>query len=102
MGSTGCPGPVASFVGRKPGVEGRDIGTVVVPDAPVKIYLTASAEARARRRSAELAGSALAAVQADMARRDTFDSTRKADPLTRAADAIEVDTTHLDLDGVIA
>jgi cytidylate kinase len=82
-------------------VEGRDIGTVVVPDAPVKIYLTASPEVRARRRSKELTGASVAATQADMARRDALDSTRKVDPLTRAADAVEVDTTSLALSEVI-
>ena len=75
-------------------VEGRDIGTVVAPDAPVKVYLTASAEARARRRTAELAGTTVEAQQAAMARRDTLDSTRKADPLAMAADAVELDTTR--------
>jgi cytidylate kinase len=82
-------------------VEGRDIGTVVAPDAPVKIYLTASPEVRARRRSRELAGATVSATQADMARRDRLDSTRKADPLARAADAVEVDTTSLGLPEVI-
>jgi cytidylate kinase len=82
-------------------VEGRDIGTVVAPDAPVKIYLTASAEVRAQRRSKELAGASLSSTQADMARRDRIDSTRKADPLVRAADAVEVDTTSLGLAEVI-
>ncbi|MCT9930506.1 (d)CMP kinase [Planotetraspora sp. A-T 1434] len=83
-------------------VEGRDIGTVVAPDAAVKIYLTASAEARAQRRTAELDGTTVEAQKADMARRDRLDSTRKADPLTPAADAIELDTTPLTLDDVIA
>ena len=83
-------------------VEGRDIGTVVAPDAHVKIYLTASAEARALRRSKELTGATVSATQADMARRDRLDSTRKAAPLAQAAGAIEVDTTSLDLDEVIA
>ena len=82
-------------------VEGRDIGTVVAPDAPVKIYLTASPEARAQRRSRELTGVTVSATQADMARRDRLDSTRKADPLARAADAVEVDTTSLGLAEVI-
>jgi CMP/dCMP kinase len=82
-------------------VEGRDIGTVVAPDAAVKIYLTASAEARAQRRNNELTGATVAATQADMARRDHLDSTRKADPLARAADAVEVDTTSLTLSEVI-
>ncbi|AWS48408.1 (d)CMP kinase [Streptosporangium sp. 'caverna'] len=83
-------------------VEGRDIGTVVVPDAPVKIYLTASAEARALRRTAELVGTTVDVQKAAMARRDTLDSTRKIDPLAMAADAIELDTTALNLEEVIA
>jgi cytidylate kinase len=83
-------------------VEGRDIGTVVAPDAPVKIYLTASPEARARRRSAELAGTTAEAQQAALARRDTLDSTRKTDPLSMADGAVELDTTALNLDEVIA
>ncbi|MEV4178113.1 (d)CMP kinase [Nonomuraea sp. NPDC049709] len=82
-------------------VEGRDIGTVVWPDAAVKVYLTASAEARARRRSAELTGSTVEAQQAAMARRDTLDSTRKTDPLSMAAGAVELDTTPLTLEEVI-
>ncbi|MEV7007569.1 (d)CMP kinase [Streptosporangium sp. NPDC051022] len=83
-------------------VEGRDIGTVVVPDAPVKIYLTASADARALRRTAELTGTTVQVQKAAMARRDTLDSTRKADPLAMAADAVELDTTALNLEEVIA
>ncbi|MCO6009897.1 (d)CMP kinase [Actinoallomurus purpureus] len=82
-------------------VEGRDIGTAVAPGAQVKIYLTASAEARARRRNSELTGATVTATQADMARRDRLDSTRKVDPLARATDAIELDTTSLGLDEVI-
>jgi cytidylate kinase len=83
-------------------VEGRDIGTVVAPDAPLKIYLTASPEARAERRSKELTGATVSATRADLARRDRLDSTRAADPLARAADAVELDTTNLGLDEVIA
>jgi cytidylate kinase len=88
-------------------VEGRDIGSVVAPDAELKIYLTASEAERARRRSAELAGGAAtdaarAATQADLARRDRLDSTRTIDPLRRAADAVEVDTTGLDIDEVVS
>jgi cytidylate kinase len=83
-------------------VEGRDIGTVVAPNAPVKIYLTASAEARALRRTAELVGTTVDVQKAAMARRDTLDSTRKIDPLAMAADAIELDTTALNLEEVIA
>ncbi|MGW0802797.1 (d)CMP kinase [Nonomuraea sp. NPDC002799] len=83
-------------------VEGRDIGTVVWPSAALKIYLTASAEARARRRSAEVAGSTVEAQQASMATRDKLDSTRKTDPLSMADGAVELDTTALSLDEVIA
>ncbi|MEV4566665.1 (d)CMP kinase [Nonomuraea sp. NPDC049419] len=83
-------------------VEGRDIGTVVCPDATVKVYLTASPEARALRRSAEVAGSTVEAQREALARRDTLDSTRKTDPLSMADGAIELDTTALTLDEVIA
>jgi CMP/dCMP kinase len=83
-------------------VEGRDIGTVVAPGAAVKIYLTASADVRAQRRNAELAGASVTATQAAMARRDRIDSSRQASPLARAADAVELDTTRLGLDEVIA
>ncbi|HKE63711.1 MAG TPA: (d)CMP kinase [Micromonosporaceae bacterium] len=88
-------------------VEGRDIAAVVAPDADLKVYLTASAAERARRRSSEFNGgvaasdAAFTATQADLARRDRLDSTRVADPLRRAADAIEVDTTGLDVDAVV-
>ncbi|MBN6054010.1 (d)CMP kinase [Nonomuraea sp. RK-328] len=88
-------------------VEGRDIGTVVAPDATLKIYLTASAEARAQRRHAELSGGGTEATtvevqQAELARRDKLDSTRKTDPLSMADGAVELDTTALDLQQVIA
>lgn len=82
-------------------VEGRDIGSVVAPDADLKVYLTASAQARAARRSAEDATD-VAVTAADLVRRDTLDSTRKADPLTMAADAVELDTTGLGIDEVVA
>lgn len=82
-------------------VEGRDIGTVVVPDAELKVYLTASPEARARRRSAEDATD-VAITAADLARRDHLDSTRAVDPLRRAPDAIVLDTTDLGIDEVVA
>lgn len=83
-------------------VEGRDIGTTVLPDATVKIFLTASAEARAARRSGELKGAVtVAATQADLIRRDAADSGRKTSPLAKAADAVEVDTTQLTLEQVI-
>jgi cytidylate kinase len=82
-------------------VEGRDIGSVVWPTARPKVYLTASPEARALRRAGELGGD-VATVAADIARRDGLDSSRAASPLTQAADAIELDTTELDVDQVVA
>jgi CMP/dCMP kinase len=81
-------------------VEGRDISSVVAPDADLKVYLTASAAARAQRRSAEDATD-VAATQADLERRDKFDSSRAADPLRQADDAIEVDTTGMGIDQVV-
>lgn len=80
-------------------MEGRDIGTVVFPDATVKIFLTASLEERARRRADENGGD-LAELIADMAARDHADSTRDIAPLTRADDAVEVDSTEMTLDEV--
>jgi cytidylate kinase len=82
-------------------VEGRDIATVVAPDADLKVYLTASAAARAQRRSAEDATD-VAATEADLARRDRLDSSRAADPLRQASDAVEVDTTGMGVDDVVA
>ena len=81
-------------------VEGRDIGSVVWPTARPKVYLTASPEARAQRRAGELGGD-VAAVAADIARRDRLDSSRAASPLTQSDDAIELDTTDLDIDQVV-
>ncbi|HJU52820.1 MAG TPA: (d)CMP kinase [Acidimicrobiia bacterium] len=86
------PGPVV--------VEGRDIGSVVFPDADLKIWLIASAAERARRRAAET-GESVSAVAADLARRDRADSKRKASPQKPAADAIWVDTTNLAIDSVV-
>jgi len=83
-------------------IEGRDIGTAVAPDATVKIFLTASPEERARRRAAELAGTTLEAQREALARRDRLDSTRAVNPLAKAGDAVELDTTGLTLDEVIA
>jgi cytidylate kinase len=81
-------------------VEGRDIGTVVWPTARPKVFLSASADARARRRAGEL-GADVAAVATDIERRDRLDSSRVASPLARADDAIELDTTDLDIDEVV-
>jgi cytidylate kinase len=82
-------------------VEGRDIGSVVAPDADLKVFLTASADARARRRSAEIAAD-VGATAADLDRRDRLDSTRTASPLRRADDAVVLDTTALGIDEVVA
>jgi cytidylate kinase len=81
-------------------VEGRDIGTVVAPDADLKVYLTASEQARAARRSAEHAADH-AITAADLARRDHLDSTRKADPLKQADDAVVLDSTGMGIDEVV-
>lgn len=89
-------------------VEGRDIGTVVAPDADLKVFLTASADERARRRSAETAADRAAtathraATAADLARRDLLDSTRTADPLQPAPEAVALDTTAMGVDEVVA
>ncbi|MER5967351.1 (d)CMP kinase [Streptomyces sp. NPDC002057] len=82
-------------------VEGRDIGTTVLPDADLKIFLTASPEARAARRSGELKGADVHATKEALIKRDAADSSRKTSPLAKADDAVEVDTTDLTLDQVI-
>jgi cytidylate kinase len=82
-------------------VEGRDIGTVVAPHADLKVYLTAEVGERARRRSTEDAADP-DDTAADLLRRDRLDSSRVADPLRRAADAVELDTTALGIDEVVA
>lgn len=81
-------------------VEGRDIGTVVFPDADLKVYLTAGDAERARRRSAE-SGGEQDTVAADMARRDETDSSRAASPLKPADDAVVLDTSDLSVDEVV-
>ncbi len=87
-------------------VEGRDIGTVVLPGADVKIFLTASAEERARRRNDQNIASGLGddyeAVLADVKRRDHLDSTRKVSPLRAADDALVVDTSDMSEPQVVA
>lgn len=82
-------------------VEGRDIGSVVAPDADVKVFLTADAAARAARRTAEEQGTDVAATEADLLRRDRLDSTRAAAPLTVPDGAVHIDTTPFTLDEVI-
>ncbi len=85
-------------------VEGRDIGTVVLPDATLKIYLTASPEVRAQRRAGQLGVThpdKIAALARDLRRRDEYDSRRADSPLRPADDAIVVDSTDLDRAGVV-
>ena len=81
-------------------VEGRDMGTVVFPDATLKVYLTARPEVRAARRAAET-GEDVAAVAADIARRDRADSSRADSPLSQASDALVVDTSDLSMEQVV-
>jgi CMP/dCMP kinase len=87
-------------------VDGRDIGTVVFPDAATKIFLTASVQARACRRFLEQQGKgvdmSLEEVASDIARRDQADSTRAVSPLRKAEDAVEVDSSDLSLEDVVA
>jgi cytidylate kinase len=95
----GAPGGVV--------MEGRDIGTVVFPQAKVKIYLDASPEERARRRATDpahtsgQAGAAVTEVASALAERDRSDTTRAASPLALAADAIRIDTTNVPVDEVV-
>ena len=83
-------------------VEGRDIGTVVFPDAEIKFFLTATVAERAKRRFAEMNerhdGGSIEEIERDIAERDLRDSTRSASPLRKADDAIEVDTTEMTID----
>jgi cytidylate kinase len=84
-------------------LDGRDIGTVVCPHADVKLFITATAEERARRRHLELLGRGEATtyetILGDIRRRDERDINRSTAPLKAAADALTLDTTHLDPDG---
>lgn len=86
-------------------MEGRDIGTAILPDADVKVYLTASVDERARRRALEQGlpqdDATLKSVAESLHRRDVADATRDASPLARADGAVEVDTTGLTLDEVV-
>ncbi len=96
-----------NFAARKPGavIDGRDIGTVIAPDAEVKIYVTATAEERARRRILELRGRGEAvdeaAVLADIRARDDRDMNRAVAPLKPASDAVLLDTTSLDISSAV-
>ena len=82
-------------------VEGRDIGSVVAPDAEVKVYLTADAAARAARRAAEEGGSDVSATESSLLARDRIDSTRTVSPLIMAEGAVHLDTTPYTLDEVV-
>jgi cytidylate kinase len=96
-----------TFAKKKPGVviDGRDIGTVIVPQADVKIYVTATPEERARRRVLELQGRGesvdAVAVLSDIIKRDERDTTRVVAPLKQAQDAHLLDTTHLDIGAAV-
>jgi len=96
-----------NFAGNPAGavIDGRDIGTVIAPDADVKIFVTASERARVSRRRAEFAVQGLSidesAVLADIRRRDARDRSRQISPLQPAADAHLLDTTHLDIDAAV-
>ncbi|HEY7594833.1 MAG TPA: (d)CMP kinase [Actinophytocola sp.] len=98
---------IAGAVDRYGGivVEGRDIGSAIAPDAALKIFLTASSDARAQRRTSQDASegreSTLDATKLDVERRDRLDSSRAASPLRPADDAVWLDTTHLDVAGVL-
>jgi cytidylate kinase len=83
-------------------VEGRDIGSVVWPEAQVKLYLTADPGARAARRTAENGGASIAATEADLLRRDAIDSSRSTAPLSVPEGAVHLDTTPYDLAEVIS
>ena len=87
-------------------MDGRDIGTCVLPDADVKIYLTASVETRAKRRYNELTEKGIACdldeIERDIKERDERDSTREIAPLKQAEDAVLVDSSHMTIDEVVA
>lgn len=82
-------------------LEGRDIGTVVFPDAELKVYLTADPAVRAERRAKEVTDLDYQTVAADLTRRDTVDSNRDVAPLSKASDAVVVDTTNLTVAEVV-
>ncbi len=96
------------FAAQAPGavLDGRDIGTVICPDADVKIFVIAAPEERARRRAAELRAAGQpadeAAILADILRRDERDRSRAVAPLKPAPDARELDTTRLNVDAAVA
>lgn len=92
-----------SFARKPPGavLDGRDIGTVVCPDAHAKLFITASAEVRAKRRQIELGAADYEAVLADIRARDARDSQRATAPLAAAQDAVTLDTSFLDIGAAV-
>jgi CMP/dCMP kinase len=82
-------------------MEGRDIGSVVFPDAVLKVYLNARPDVRAERRAAEVTGLDYETVAADMARRDALDQGRDVSPLTLAHDAFELDTSDMSVEEIV-
>ena len=93
-----------SFARKPPGavLDGRDIGTVVCPDAHAKLFVTASAEVRARRRQKELGSADYEAVLVDIKARDERDSKRATAPLVAAKDAVVLDTSEMDIATAVA
>ncbi len=91
------------FAAQKPGavLDGRDIGTVICPDADYKFFITASVDARARRRALESPTTDIAAIKAEIEARDARDSNRNVAPLKPAADAVIIDTSDLSADEVL-
>ncbi|HUR44114.1 MAG TPA: (d)CMP kinase [Aestuariivirga sp.] len=91
------------FAQKKPGavLDGRDIGTIVCPDAEIKIFVTASPEIRARRRQLELGSASYEKVLAEIKARDQRDSTRAIAPLIAAPDAVILDTSHMSIEEAI-
>ena len=92
-----------SFARREPGavLDGRDIGTVVCPDAEAKLFITASPEVRARRRQAELGSADYAVILAEIRARDARDSQRATSPLVAANDAVMLDTSEMDITAAV-
>lgn len=92
-----------SFARKEPGtvLDGRDIGTVVCPDAGAKLFITASPEIRAKRRQAELGSADYAAILADIRARDERDSKRATAPLVAAKDAVVLDTSEMDITAAV-
>jgi cytidylate kinase len=92
-----------AFARKEPGavLDGRDIGTVVCPDADVKLFITASPEVRARRRQMELGSADYASILADIRARDERDSKRTTAPLVAAADAVTLDTSDMDIEAAV-